>query len=233
MFVRALIVLLVMLNLGVALWWATRAPLADAPPAASEVSGLARLQLASEVPRDDTPVQATVAPDPAGAGEPDASAPASPGETAAARCVALGPYADARVAAAARTALSGVSTRSRLREAAVAGRGWRVTLPPQSDRAAATAMAERLRAAGFDDLYVVAEGEDANAIALGRFGSEAAARSHAEALRAAGFDVRADAIGGEARHWIDIALAADATVESARRSAGAAQAQAIDCLRLD
>ena len=68
----------------------------------------------------------------------------------------------------------------------LAGRGWRVYLPPLATAEEATATAGRISAAGFRDYFIVREGAEANSVALGRFGSETAARRHADALNAAG-----------------------------------------------
>ena len=58
MLIRALIVLLVVLNLGVAAWWLTRSA---APPVAmvAEPEGIARLQLLSEAMPTASPATAT------------------------------------------------------------------------------------------------------------------------------------------------------------------------------
>ncbi len=233
MTMRALIVLLAVLNLGVAAWWLFRpepAPVATeaAPPA------VARLQLASERPdlRPAAPPQIP-APDPA-PGDNAAVEPAATEPPAAERCVRLGPFADAAALDAARTALAPRALRLRPREAREGGgRGWRVYLPAAADRATADATAKRLRAAGFSDLLVVANGTATNSIALGRFTSEARAQAHASALQAAGFAARAEALG-EARtiRWLDLAVTAETDLAALQRSVAAAGANRIDCAGL-
>jgi hypothetical protein len=71
-----------------------------------------------------------------------------------------------------------------------ATRGWRVYLPrlPTSD--AAQALATRIGAAGFSDYLVMRDGDDANAIALGSYGTRDAAQRRVAALQAAGFPAR-------------------------------------------
>lgn len=250
MTMRALIVLLAVLNLGVAAWWLFRpepAPVAAeaAPPA------VARLQLASERP-DLRPAPAPQIPaaDPPPARPPDPAPDPAPGDnaaveaataepatteaTAAERCLRLGPFADAAALDAARAALAPRALRLRPREErAGGGRGWRVHLPAAADRATADATAERLRAAGFSDLLVVADGAEANSIALGRFTSEARAQAHASALQAAGFAARAEALG-EVRttRWLDLALAADTDLAALQRTVPAARSRSIDCAGL-
>lgn len=226
MSLRALIVFLVILNLGITAWWLSRS---DAAPAVVDdtPSGIARLQLASE--RSGTrpaPVAAPAPPPAATATEQTAPPPTAPE-----RCVSFGPFAEAAALTAAQTALRPFALRLRARETQAGGeRGWRVYLPAAADRTAANASADKLKAAGFNDLLVVGEGAEANSIALGRFSGEARAQQHAAALRAAGFEAKAEPLG-EARttRWIDVAIKADADLAAARRASGAAQSRAVDC----
>lgn len=233
MTMRALIVLLAVLNLGVAAWWLFRpepAPVAAeaAPPA------VARLQLASERPGlRPAPAPQIPAPDPA-PGDNAAIEPATAEPAAADRCLRFGPFADAAALDAARAALAPRALRLRPREEREGGgRGWRVHLPAAADRATADATAERLRAAGFSDLLVVADGAEANSIALGRFTSEARAQAHASALQAAGFAARAEALG-EVRttRWLDLAVAAGTDPAALQRSVPAVRSRGIDCATL-
>lgn len=239
MTMRALIVLLAVLNLGVTAWWLFRpepAPVvAEAAPPA-----VARLQLVSERPDlRPAPAPQIPAPDPApgdnaAVEEPAATETAAIETAAAERCVRLGPFADAAALDAARTALAPRALRLRPREEREGGgRGWRVYLPAAADRATADATAERLRAAGFSDLLVVAEGAEANSIALGRFSGEARAQAHATALQAAGFAARAEALGEiRTTRWLDLALAADTDPAALQRSVAAARSNRIDCAGL-
>ena len=156
---------------------------------------------------------------------------AAPAATPAERCYSIGPFSDPAAMAAAQNALRPVAQRLRTRTAQRdSGRGWRVFLPAAADRASADATAVRLRAAGFTDLLIVADGAEANSVALGRFSTEARARQHAQALVAAGFAARAEPLG-EARSsgWIDVAAAADFDAAAARRSSRAAEVRSIDC----
>jgi cell division septation protein DedD len=241
---RALIVLLIVLNAGVALWWATR-PSAVAREAGEQGNdtsvethaGVARLQLLREAPH--------LAATHAIAAPPQAAAPATPAEplqattpaevAVAQRCFAIGPFTDAQSLAAARAQLQPLVASLRTRESpASSARGWRVLLPPLADRAAAQAMAERIKAAGFNDYLVVPGGDEANSIALGRYGSEPSARQREATLRAAGFQARAEPLGqADPRTWLDVAVA-DAGFDPARarRAIGAAQANPLDCKAL-
>lgn len=218
MTLRASLVLLVVLNLGVALWWALRS---DAPTAQADEtpSGIARLQLVSERPeRRAAPVSAPIATSPSRpTPAPTPAAPPLPE-----RCYSAGPFADTAALDAARAALAPMAGRLRSREIREnGGRGWRVYLPAAADRAAADANAQRLRAAGFTDLVVVADGSEANSVALGRFSTEARARTHAGALQAAGFAARAEALGEtRSRYWLDLAAGPGFDANRARRAAG-------------
>ena len=230
MFVRALVILLLVLNLGVAAWWALHSP-TPAPVAEELPLGVARLQLLREAGR---PPVAAVVPDtraaavaPAPAAQPPAPVPAAPRQ-----CYSFGPFPDTSSANAARARLQPLVARSAVREQAStsAGRGWRVYLPSQASPADAQAMAQRITAAGFNDLFVVRDGAEANSIALGRYKSEDTARRRAEALTSAGFPARAEPLG-EARvvSWIDVAAGGDFDAAGAQKASGAAQRVDIQC----
>lgn len=242
MLARALIVLLVVLNLGVAAWWLAR----DEPAIAAveAPSDVARLQLLREkarvAPASPPTAPASRATPPPGdtSAASIADVPAAPDSGAAAvadaatRCYALGPFSDADKVAAVRRQLQSRAARLHVREVASATRrGWRVWLPPQADRAAAQALVERIAAAGFADYFIIASGDEANSISLGRYGSEPTARRRQAALQAAGFtDVRAEALGDApaAATWIDIAAAAPLG-EADASALGAQRVLPIDC----
>lgn len=263
MLARALVVLLLMLNFGVATWWMLRPdPL---PPSPYRVpDGVERLRLPGEGEVGGAPdapravpaeAPATAMPPPVvegGEDDPDVVTPAAiaqtPGadaETAPAmiadqaaaspasamRCFSFGPYANAAAVAAARARLQPLGAqRISVRDELSAPRGWRVVLPPQADRAAATALAARIGAAGFSDFLVVSSGEDANGIALGRYSGESAARRREAALRDAGFPAQAQPIGDSTtRHWLDVAAGSGFDAAAARAASGAAQANPLDC----
>lgn len=240
MLTRALIVLLVILNVGVGAWWFWHdPPPPEAPP--PPATGIARLQLLSErdgiatPPASARPTAVAGAKAPPGvASLPPAEPPAPPSvppPTTPDVCLAVGPFADAAQAVSAERALRAQGTRTRVRSTQVgSGRGWRVYLPPAADRATADAAAERLKTAGFTDLLVVGNGAEANSVALGRFSTEARARQHAERLRAAGFAARAEPVGDiRTELWIDLAAPAGFRTGDARRLSGAAQARPQDC----
>lgn len=225
MLIRALVILLLVLNLGVALWGAlatgstpSAAP-ADIPP------GVKRLQLVTDAAEPDEPTQATA---------PRMS-------VIPAQCASFGPYDTADIASALgkRIRLEGLAgsdpgaqvVQTTLRaEPGRAPRSWRVLLPAMSSAAEADAVAKRIVATGFKDYYVIREGDDANAIALGLFRNEQAAQARGETLRNAGFDAVVEPVGaGPEEHWLVIATDAPFDAEAARAQLAAARTQAVSC----
>ena len=210
MLIRALIVLLLVLNLGVGLWWATRPtpvpPATDDPP-----RGVARLQLVSE--RGDRPPVL-----------PAAAAPVI------SQCVRFGPFTEATAATAqSRLRRLGAQVR-RHRDYAGTARSWKVLLPPADSMAAAETAASRIAEAGFSDWFVIREGEDARSVALGLYRNEAAARERAETLQDAGFAAELVPVGaGPARHWVDAAAPADFDAAGAQILVAAPGREPIDC----
>lgn len=230
---RMLLVFLLVLNLGVAAWWALHRP---APP-------VREATVDTSVPTLDL-----LRPDAAVTPEPDieaaTSTPAStsfraaPAETPASNdapvndtvCASFGPFADqaAAQAAAGRLSMPGMKSAPR-RIGSANARGYNVVMPPLENRETALAMVDRLRAAGFNDLMLMANGDAANGIALGRFGSEANARSHQSALQAKGFVTHVLPVGGNAVYWLDVRAPAGFDANAQRTRIGAAQVQARTC----
>ena len=230
MLIRALLLLLVVLNLGTAAWWLTRQP-ERTPALPTQPVGIPRLQLLSEAPK---PVVAPPAPMTTAVVDPTVpvtrEAPALPPA-----CFSMGPFADRATASAAGKRVAGQVTRATPREVpGKAATGYNVSLPPAADRAAAQALAQRIGAAGFDDYLVVSTGEQANGIALGRYGSREGAERRQAALKVAGFEATLQAIGGEgaAQWWLDATVAGDVSASRLRIAAGASQSHSLDCALL-
>lgn len=207
---RALLVLLVVLNLGVAAWWLAR-PAAGAFPPPATPEGVPRLQLVGEAAQ---PARAPV--------------PVTP-----AVCLRLGPYVETADLQRARLHLQSQAIDARVvREAREPATRWRVMLPPPAGEEDAEALAQRIAAAGFDDLQVIDQGPEAGSIALGVFTREAAAQAHLEALRTAGFDARLYPDGGDAQ-WLlvslDAAQAQDLDEGHLRAGLGALRAEPVPC----
>lgn len=232
MLTRALIVLLLVLNLGVAAWW-WLAPKPAAPAAPVHPQGVPRLQLLSEAtrvaPRQAVPAATAPAPAPAaGPAQPPLPASPEPVATVGTQCVRLGPFADAAAAQSAIARLPAGVLASRVHSQAARRGAWNVVMPPQADVAAAQALAQRIDAAGFKDYYVIRNGEGANGIALGRFGSSEAAQRHQASLQAAGFGAQVQGPPG-ATFWVDADGAASFDPQAAASAIGASQVDPRRC----
>lgn len=255
MLIRFTIVALAILNLGVALWWMTprqapaRAPeAAEAGVATLELVPMEAVEAASAVvstPPSVAPPAPTPAPAPvdapAEARRPVAATAAATVEPAAApsprpqQCSSFGPFESRDRAQAAATALRADLVRSRLREVPPkAATSYRVLIPPAASREDAQAMVKRIVDAGFSDYFIIAQGEDANAVALGQYRNREGAERRLAALTAAGFPARIVGNGAEAaaRWWLDAAYAGTASMEDLRGRSGAPQQQSLDCARL-
>lgn len=264
MLTRALIVVLAILNVGVALWWMLRGEPVPAPVEAP--AGVARLQFldtpqapadapaaaapaaASTAPLTDATAAAPAAPAAAPAATPAptpaATPPAAPVAAAPApvaptpppaQCLSLGPFTSRDTAIAAQGKAGDLLQRSRLREVPNAGAStYRVMMPPSASREEAQALVKRIAAAGISDYYILGQGEDANAIALGQYRNREGAERRMAALSAAGFNARLVASGGDgsSQWWVDATLADAASPNAARQRSGAAQQRSLECARL-
>ncbi|HET7125904.1 MAG TPA: SPOR domain-containing protein [Lysobacter sp.] len=226
MLTRALIVLLIVLNLGVAAWWALR----PSPRVAADttLAGIPKLQLASER-KSPLPAIPTVAP----ATPATTTAPASveiAKQDAAPQCFRFGPFADMPSADAAAAKLRGSVRKSTTRTTSSGGKGWTVWLPPFADMTTAQAKALEIAGAGIKDYYVVAEGAQANAIMLGRYGSEDNAQRRIVELQAKGIQARVlppqDAVS---QAWVDVEAATGFAPAAAQARIGAKSTQPLDC----
>lgn len=240
MILRAAIVFLLMLNVGVAAWWLGGAGL-DVATSASVIQGrqpglrlvnepVAARPLAS--PATSTlalmPGPTTSIPD-----EQPATANATPPAPAAATalCLSFGPFSDAVARDAVRPRLQSLAQKLVARDAqARSARGWRVYMQALASREAAQGVVEQIKAAGINDLYIIANGDEANSIALGRYGSEESARRRQQELAAKGFTARAEPLGETPpQWWLDASFPIDA---SRATLAGIAPSKPLDCARL-
>ena len=254
MLIRFLIVALAILNLGVALWWMTPRP---APATAPDVreTGVATLEL---VPMDAVGAGAPAVPAPTGAAATAAAATPAPtpatapdaaraAATAAAtpaaavsapppqqQCASFGPFPSREQAQAAQAALRADLSRSQLREVQPKAASYRVLTAPAASREEAQAMARRIVEAGFSDYFIIAQGEDANAVALGQYRNREGAERRLATLVAAGFPVRivGNGVEADASWWLDVAHADTASAADLHKRSGAAQRQALECARL-
>lgn len=283
MLTRALIVVLAVLNLGVACWWLLRdAPQKPAPPpqpagvaelrwvpggadanAAAEVTAAApTAPLMEREPAAKTAVAATPAPAPAVLAKPEipkpqtadatpvaaAAKPATPPAPVPApekpvtppaaaeppRCVALGPFADRAAATGAQGKAGTLLSQVRLREqpAASGSARYRVMLPAAANRDEAQATVKRIVAAGLSDYYIISQGEEANAVALGQYRNREGAERRMAAVQAAGFQPRLVASGDAGQWWLEGQLAAGTQPAQAQQRSGAAQSRSLECTRL-
>lgn len=281
MLTRALIVVLAILNLGVASWWLlrtepTRAPAPTPPsgvaelrwlPGGTDASALAQTAAAPTealVAREAAPGAAlapadapVAAPTPTAAPQPTAATPltavakpAAPtppvAETPAPekpapekpaappRCIALGPFADRAAAVAAQGRAGSLLAPARLREqpAASGSARYRVLLPAATSRDEAQATVKRIVAAGLSDYYIIGQGEEANAIALGQYRNREGAERRMAAVQAAGFQPRLVASGEAGRWWLEGQLASGSEPAQVQQRSAAAQQRSLDCTRL-
>lgn len=281
MLTRALIVVLAILNLGVACWWLLRdAPQKPAPPpqapgvaelrwvpggvdaaaAAEAIAAAPTAPLMEREPAERTSVAATPAPvapakqeiaNPqvaeatpvAAAAKPvtpaaPTAAPEKPATPSAAaeppRCIALGPFADRAAATSAQGKAGNVISQVRLREqpAASGSARFRVMLPAAANREEAQATVKRIVAAGLSDYYIISQGEDINAVALGQYRNREGAERRMAAVQAAGFQPRLVASGDAGQWWLEGQLAAGAQPAQAQQRSGAAQSRSLECTRL-
>ncbi|HVJ38224.1 MAG TPA: SPOR domain-containing protein [Stenotrophomonas sp.] len=237
MSIRALIVVLAILNAGVALWWAARPAASPPPPPTATATGVAPLQLLLTPPPAAATAPAAASPAPpavAAATPPPASAAAAPpaktlATAAGERCLSFGPYADQAAAESARSAAGNVLQVARVREVPEAS-SFRVMLNGVGDRAAAQALVARIKASGLSDYYIVGN-ETRYDIALGQYRNvEGAERRQAE-LAAAGFqaEVMPSGAGKGSRWWLDARTQADS---AALRALQAPQQRSLDCAAL-
>jgi len=239
MIYRVLLVFLIVINVGIAAWWALREP----PRREDRIelpADVPRLQLLSEVP----PRPRSVAPA-ATSALPAASTTLRNAAVAAgalangalpgdARCVSFGPFDNPALLRRANDVLQAQVLRARVRNETTGARGWRVFMPPLASREAAQAVADRMTAAGLDDLLVMPTGVDRDGVALGRFGSEASARRREAQVRAAGFSgAKVEPIGDvRTQGWIDVAAVAAFDAAVAAREIAAPRTTPLDCATL-
>ena len=280
MLTRALIVVLAILNVGVASWWLLRSEPAPATPP-QPATGVAELRwlpggtdaaavaqtAATAAPtealqeREAAPSAAVAATEAPAAAPPVDAAPtaeAAPAVAAAAkpaepvvqkpvvetpavekpaappRCVALGPFADRAAAVAAQGRAGKLLAPARLREqpAASGSTRYRVLLPAAASREDAQAMVKRIVAAGLSDYYIISQGEESNAIALGQYRNREGAERRIAAVQAAGFQPRLVASGDAGQWWLEGQLAAGSEPAQAQQRSGAAQQRSLECTRL-
>lgn len=195
MFVRALFLLLLALNIGAACWLAF-APRPKAETLPPTDPGVPKLVLLSE--RD-------------GGGATNAelaTAPESRAERDSDQCRSIGPFptqADLRVAM---NALTPLTKRIQFHEThTTQTRGYWVYLPAMPSREQALATARELSAKGVRDYYVVTAGDQQNTISLGLFREQANAEKRRAQITDFGFSPQVNARTEDLpSYWLDFAL---------------------------
>lgn len=198
MFVRALFLLLLALNIGGACWLVF-AQKPAAPPAATD-PGVPKLVLLAE--RDGEGPLATAE---------LAEAPETPVDRANDQCRTLGPFPTQADLRAAMNALTPLTKRIQFREThATQTRGYWVYLPAMASREQALATARALSAKGVRDYYVVTAGDQQNTISLGLFREPANAEKRRNEIGALGFKPQTNTRTEDLpQYWIDLALLGD------------------------
>lgn len=230
MLMRSLLVLLVVLNLGVALWQAFAAPALPVIAPVRLPPGTPGLKIVGEPEPAATPRPVPAAGAAAAQPVPQPAAAADV-ITGSGQCVAFGPVGTTPTA----QALSGLAVgtpRSSPRPAEPAPRAWRVVSQPQADAEAAKALQQRLIAAGFTDQILLSQGEEAHTIALGRFGQRANAERHQAALQEKGFATQVQPADTVVEPSIAFELAAGVTSDQVRHRLQLLRASPIDCATL-
>ncbi len=91
---------------------------------------------------------------------------------------------------------------------------------------------KRIVAAGLSDYYIISQGEEANAVALGQYRNREGAERRMAAVQAAGFQPRLVASGDSGQWWLEAQLAAGTQPAQAQQRSGAAQSRSLECTRL-
>jgi hypothetical protein len=195
MLLRALVLLLLAMNVGAAAWWALRPPPAAPPLMPATDPEVPPLVLLSEL----EPGSAALVAEASEAPEPISPEPAR-------ECLEIGPFltqADLRRAVG---ALTPGARRIQFREAtAVVQRGYRVFLPAPPSREAALAAARGLFGRGIRDYYVVTSGEDENTISFGLYRNEANALRRQQEVLGFGVEARVEPRSESIpQFWVDL-----------------------------
>jgi len=214
---RAVLLLLLSMNLGVALWWLSR-PAPERVELPATDAGVPGLLLLSEA-------------EAAGAAGEVAEAPFDPGPDADELCLSIGPLltqADLRRAVG---QLSPRVNRIQFRETvARVDRGYWVHLPAPGNREEALQLARQLSQRGLRDYYVVTAGERQNMISLGLFRELRNAETRQREVQAAGFDARMEARSDDQpQYWIELAAMPDFDWREAMGGYAGVQAEPIPC----
>lgn len=202
MFPRALVLLLVVMNLGLFAWWGLHAS-EPAPPMPTTQAGVPPLLLLSE---------AESAREAGHPSNPSAELDAAPDPLSTSpQCLSLGPWQTQADLRRAMNALTPTVDRIQFRKTrGTQLHGYRVFIPAFASRDLALASARDLAAKGVRDYYVVTAGNQENTISLGLFNGLPNAEKRRDEARAFGFDARLEPRTSDTdQYWIDLSAARD------------------------
>ena len=215
---RALVVLLLLLNLGFAAWQLTRhdTPANQRAPADAGVEPLRLLTENAALPTTTKPEGASPAPagpEPDLAAQTQSSAPSAPEatpatvtpDTAQVFCYSVGPFPELQQAELARQRLqaAGVSSRQRVVESRT-NANYRVVLPPLPSKESAIQVARQLAADGIADYQVILDDSQRNVISLGVFKDRQAATRRQAQIAAFGYAPRIESHDVPVQnYWLD------------------------------
>ncbi len=198
MFPRALVLLLVFMNLGALAWWtlhASERP-ASAPTTQPGTPSLVLLSESELARQPGSSEELATAPDPT---------------SATPRCETIGPFGTPADMRKAMNTLAPLVGRIQNRQASGTElNGYRVFVPALANREAALGAARQLTAKGMSDLFVVTSGDQENTISLGLFHDLVNAEKRRDEVRVLGFDARLEPRLDDAQqYWIDVFVAPD------------------------
>ncbi len=178
MSLRGFALILVLINLGLAVFWILQPkPRAETLPPVTD-SGIPPLTLLSEFDARQ------------GISE-SVHNRVEPGQQDTLACYSLGPYATRSEARRALGVIRNDVERARIRQSeAMQTLGYWIYLPAVSTRAEALALARQLSELGVRDYYVVTAGERMNTVSLGLFSVKENATRRLEGMKQLGFDAR-------------------------------------------
>ncbi len=147
---------------------------------------------------------------------PQQPEPAKPPELGAV-CQSIGPITDLENAQSLKAVLSERATRISLREeASRQSNGFIVTSSDQGSVADAEALADKLRAAGFSDLYVFSRGAYKNRVSYGLYNNKRPAIAREKQMESAGFLAETRKRHRKVnQYWVDVSGSADLAANQA------------------